>query len=248
MKIKKLNLIEKMNRSIPDSESNLDFDYSKFTQYYDIRFNQNTINDLPPLNVESLSNVTVNDLPPYLNRMMKYGAMYGDQKQILMERFGMYYLHYPEFRELVDGWVILILACKYHGIYPDEQTCINETRRLKIPGSKIHLSPMYLNIIGYEYSETKSTSYGYIINDFNKEGKKICRFNNQYYKVNIQYNHNEQDIKHTEKYIVDTGCTNSHALLKNYIKYPDYEYSQYPFDENNQQIIKKILKNPNYFI
>lgn len=199
-------------------KSNLDFDYSAFPQYDGITTKSpKKINNLEIFKVNP--SIRINQLPPIIYWILVHSVMDGNEKNKFMEKFGMSYLHFPKLRKTVDGWVFLFLDCKYSGIFPTDEDAVAEGHRLNYPGCDIHLSPMYLDIRN-EYSETRCVSMGHVVNGLNDLGQKIVRHEHEPYEIDICYSNNDNSVTLQDRGMIDTGCTTTHALWKNYIGFP----------------------------
>lgn len=206
--------------------------------------NQRFINELPEFKEDIDYPEEV--IPKFANWIIKDASIEDDSKYEFVRRFLLYYLTYESFKKIVDNWVFLFVYGKYYGVYKYENDAVNFGKNFSKNQKGIYLIPMRPEIIKMR-NETKSISIGTRYKE--KHNGKIydnIAYNDYYVDISLG-NKNRGNITPlitSCKYLVDTGCNRSYIPECNYFDLIKYEYSDLPFDENNQIIYDESLRRP----
>ena len=152
-----------------------------------------------------------------------------------MRKFGLLYLQSEFVRQHTDGWHFLFFERNYYGVFSTREKLANYASRFN---KAYFIISMYIPIIGIEFREFTSLSYG-VTNHVEVDGKFYPYHTHDYYKINckISFGNNEDQtpITENENYTVDSGCTVTTSLFPEYIS-NEYVYCEYPFNQYNEMI------------
>jgi len=220
-----------------DNPTNFEYipiDYSLYTD----------INDLPLRTIDPSTNMV--GLPDFIFLIFRSPCIKVEGKTDFFLRFGIYYATDPEFRLITDKYTFLFLDGLYYGAYSSEDKAVSAGFKIKeIDGVNYPMftPSVHIKTIGVEYKEVVNTVSKSKILEIRDSGKIVFTRVSEHYKLNISLLNDKVNTT-SEQYMLDTGASVTHSMYQDYIRSDNYEYSEYPFTEDNELIIDENKRKP----
>jgi sRNA-binding carbon storage regulator CsrA len=197
-------------------------------------------------------NISRRNLPRFIiDRMRPNSHMMTKQgKMRFLMKFIINYYTSSGFRELVDGWIFMVIDRVYYGVYRNDGEAVEDAEKngfTRRNGNSIITWDMYPQI-QYEYNEKCLISNGYVTYHENKKGDKFPKMEHPYFTaqcgLGIIENNKPKLLTSTTEYIIDTGANSTRGCEDNYYDILNCEYKEYPFNDDNSQNLNPDLYKP----
>jgi hypothetical protein len=111
--------------------------------------NKYRAHDFPP--VEVPENIIQEELPLFMKKIARNGALSDDGWEVFIQKFMMIYLTSERIRKHTDGWIFLFVDGSYGGAFESRDDAVDYGKSI---GNNVFLHPMYPMVIG-EYPDSE---------------------------------------------------------------------------------------------
>lgn len=181
---------------------------------------------------------TDEDIPDFMRRISSNTYCSPHAFFVFMRKYGLLYMQSEFVREHTDDWCYLFFKGEYYGAFKNEIDLDRYASRFK---SAYFVTRMYLQNMGGQMLQTTAISQRYT-RYVDVNGEQVPIHTNDYFNIDcsITIKEYESGVEITPKsrLIADTGCATSSSLFPDFVSH-EYEYCEYPFDENNDPIINE---------
>jgi len=194
------------------------------------------VNDLKEQDIDL--NIDIVDLPFFMQNVIQFSVLSNEGALKFMRKFGSYYLEIELFRKLTDGCVFIIINEDYIGAYRSKDAAILAANSMGYERRDVFVYPMYLRRIEENNERILLSSVNSTILKPHANGEIMKKEFHSHFYVDIAFSENPYE---TIKYMVDLGCTITHAPFVNYIT-TKYRYGKHPFNKDGSQDLDDDVK------